>query len=158
VFPTTFILTIIQEYTNYDISISSTPGKGGATNKEQAEMEDKEAKQRAKKDAEEAKKAKKTEPPAQDKAKEPGSEMYNGLVRLTIMPPVDSGQLSNLEEHLCQVQDLRLVLIGGSVTDGTEIVVSTENPIPLLDILREMPPVAQVAKKGKTTQITLKSA
>jgi hypothetical protein len=72
------------------------------------------------------------------------------------VPPVDSGQVRKLEEHLSQVPDLQLVLISGSVAEGTEIIVSTESPIPLLDILRDMPPVAQVTKKGKATQITLK--
>jgi hypothetical protein len=125
-------------------------------------MEAKEDRERAKKETKEAKKAK-----AQDKKgaeqvatkedKGAGAELYKGIVRLTIVPPVDSGQVRKLEEHLSQVPDLRLVLIGGSIAEGTEIVVATESPIPLLDILRDMPPVAQVTKKGKTTQITLKA-
>ncbi len=122
-------------------------------------MEEKETGQSAKNEIEETKKAedqikKKAEPPA----KETGAELYKGIVKLTIVPPVDSGQISKLEEHLCQVQDLRLVLISGSMVDGTEIVVSAETPLSLLDILREMPSVAQVAKKVKTIQITLKAA
>jgi len=120
-------------------------------------------------EAEEAKKAqkakalskKKAEQQAEERAKkkagEAGPELYQGMVRLTILPPVDSGQVSKLEEHLSQVKDLRLVLVGGSAAEGTEIIVSAENPIPLMDILKEMPPVAQVTKKGKATQITLKA-
>jgi hypothetical protein len=117
-------------------------------------------------EAKEAKKAKaqakkEVEPVAKDKAKMEdkgsGAELYKGVVRLTIVPPVDSVQVRKLEEHLSQVPDLQLVLISGSIAEGTEIIVSTESPIPLLDILRDMPPVAQVAKKGKTTQITLKA-
>jgi hypothetical protein len=73
------------------------------------------------------------------------------------MPPIDIGQVRKLEEYLYQVQDLRLVLVGGSVDEGTEIVVSAENPIPLIDALRELPPVDQIVKKGKTIQLTLKA-
>ena len=79
-------------------------------------------------------------------------------MRLTIVPPIDLGQVRKLEEYLCQVQDLRLVLVGGSVDEGTEIVVSAEKPIPLMDVPREMPPVEQVVKKGKKIEIMLKAA
>ena len=125
-------------------------------------MEDKEATERAKKETKEAKKAEaqaKKEAKQVAKGKDKGStaELYKGMMRLAIVPPPDSGQLKRLEEHLSQVQDLRLVVIGGSVEGGTEIVVSAESPIPLLDILREMPPVAEVTTKGKITQVTLKA-
>jgi hypothetical protein len=121
-------------------------------------MEAKEAKEKAKKETKKAKAQAKqeAEPVAKKEDKRSGAELYKGILRLTIMPPVDSGQVRKLEEHLSQVPDLQLVLISGSVAENTEIVVSTENPIPLLDILRDMPPVAQVTKKGKATQITLK--
>lgn len=124
-------------------------------------MEDKETTEQNKKEAKEAKKAeakvkKEAKQAAEEESKKADAELDKGTVRLTIEPPVDSGQLKRLEEGLYQVQDLRVVLIGGSVDGGTEIIVSAEEPIPLLDILREIPSVAQVARKGKTTQITLK--
>ena len=133
--------------------------KAEALAKKKAEQQTKE---RAKREAEEAKKAealakKEAEQQTEERAKETGAELYQGIVKLTILPPVDSGQVSKLEEHLSQVTDLRLILVGGSATEGTEIVVSAENPIPLMEILKEMPPVAQVTKKGKATQITLKA-
>jgi len=122
-------------------------------------MEVKEDSERAKKEAKKAKAQAKKEPEqvAKKEGKGSGAELYKGTVRLAILPPVDSGQVRKLEEHLSQVPELQLVLIGGSVAEGTEIVVSAENPIPLLDILRDMPLVAQVTKKGKTAQITLKA-
>jgi len=131
--------------------------------------EAKEAKEQAKNEAREAKQAKKAAAPAKNtvaqkteeaaKKTETGtsSELYTGTVKLTIMPPVDLGQVRKLEEHLSQIKDLSLVLIGGSAAEGTEIIVSAENPIPLMDILQEIPSVAEVNKKGKTTQITLKT-
>ncbi len=136
--------------------------KAEALAKKEAERE---AKDRAKREAEEARKAKKAEREAEEvkgkakgEAEEPVSaELYKGIVKLTIMPPIDIGQVRKLEEYLYQVQDLRLVLVGGSVDEGTEIVVSAENPIPLIDALRELPPVDQIVKKGKTIQLTLKA-
>jgi hypothetical protein len=136
--------------------------KAEALAKKEAERE---AKERAKREAEEARKAKKAEREAEEvkgkakgEAEEPVSaELYKGIVKLTIMPPIDIGQVRKLEEYLYQVQDLRLVLVGGSIDEGTEIVVSAENPIPLIDALRELPPVDQIVKKGKTIQLTLKA-
>jgi len=78
-------------------------------------------------------------------------------VTLSIMPPVDSGQVKRLEESLHESPDLRLVVIGGSTANGTEMVISAENAIPLVDILMKVPLVAQVTKKGKTLQVTLKA-
>ncbi|MFC2016312.1 hypothetical protein ACFLUF_01215, partial [Chloroflexota bacterium] len=86
-----------------------------------------------------------------------GAEFYVGVVKLRIVAPVDLGQMRKLREHLCQVEDLGLVLVGGSVDEGTAIVVSVANPIPLIDILREMPPVEQVVKKGEDIQVMLKA-
>ena len=122
--------------------------KAAALAKKEAERE---AKERAKREAEEVKGK------AKGEAEEPVSaELYKGIVKLTIMPPIDIGQVRKLEEYLYQVQDLRLVLVGGSIDEGTEILVSAENPIPLIDALRELPPVDQIVKKGKTIQLTLK--
>ena len=85
------------------------------------------------------------------------AELYEGMVKLVVVPPIDLGQMEKLEKDLRQVEDLRLVLVGGSVDEGSQIVVSAGKPIPLIDILREMPPVEQVVKKGNEIQITLKA-
>ena len=127
------------------------------------------AREKAKQDTENAKEAKKAEAQAKKEAeqtareeargkgKNTDGELVSGIINLNIMPPVDLTQLKTFEENLKQVQDLRLILVGGSMDEGTEIVVSAENPIPILDVSREMPTVAEVNRKGKTTQITLKS-
>jgi len=115
--------------------------------------------------AAEAKKAKETEAQAkkaEKKAKAEGKKTKNAevpkvLVTLSIVPPVDSGQIKSLEEALHESPDLQLVVVSGSVANGTEMVISAEDALPLMDILTEMPPVAQVNKKGKIIQVTLKS-
>lgn len=85
------------------------------------------------------------------------ANLYEGMVKLAIASPVDYGQVRELEGYLRQVQGLRLVLVGGSVEEGVKIVVSAEKPIPLVGILRELPPVEQVVEKGKEIQVTLKA-
>ena len=129
--------------------------------KEKAKREAEEAKEKAKKEAEEARRAKEAEAKAKreaEEAKEKAStELYKGMVKLAIVSPVDYDQVRELEEYLRQVQDLRLVLVRGSVEEGTKIIVSAEKPIPLVSVLREMPPVEQVVKSGKEIQVTLKT-
>ena len=74
-----------------------------------------------------------------------------------ILPPVDLEQMKELEEGLSQVQDLRLVLVSGSIEEGTRMVVSAGKPISLISALREISLVDQVIKKDKEIQISLKA-
>ena len=116
------------------------------------------AQEEAKRKAEEAGQAKEVQEQAKKEAKEVGgAELYEGEVKLTIVSPVDLDQMRKLQEYLRQVQDLHLVLVSGSVDEGTAIVVSAAKPIPLIDILKEMPPVEQVVKEGTKIQIMLKA-
>ena len=118
-------------------------------------QEAKEAENTGDKASKEAEKAAKEK--AKDKDKNADSKLVSGIINLSMVPPVDPIQLRKFEEDLKQVQELRLVLVGGSMDEGTEIIVSAENPIPLLDILSEIPAVAEVNWKGKINQVTLKS-
>jgi chemotaxis protein histidine kinase CheA len=136
--------------------------------KRKVEGEAKRAEEKAKKEAEllakekakrEARKAKERAEREAEGEAEPVvvTKLYKGVVELTIVPPVGLGQLENLEKDLRQVENLRLVLVGGSVDRGNKIVVSAEEPIPLLRILGEMPAVEQVVSKGSEIQVTLKA-
>jgi uncharacterized membrane protein YqiK len=128
---------------------------------EEAKMEAEEAKERAKKEAEEAKEKAKREAEMARVAKQAkeaiSAELYEGIVKLTIMSPIDLAQMRKLEEYLRHIQDLRLVLTGGSADEGTHIMVSAAKPLPLINVLKEMPPVEEVVKKDKEIQITLKA-
>ena len=78
-------------------------------------------------------------------------------MELVVLPPVDLEQMKELEKGLHQVQDLRVVLISGSVEEGTKVIVSASKPIPLVSVVSKMPLVEQVVKKGKEIQISLKA-
>jgi len=47
-------------------------------------------------------------------------------------------------------------LISGSLDEGTKFIVSAGKPIPLVSIIRELPLVEQVVKKGKEIQVSLR--
>jgi hypothetical protein len=70
---------------------------------------------------------------------------------------VDYEQVRKFEKFLTQVKELRLVLVSGSADEGTKIVVFAENPVPLVNMLTEMPPVERVVEKENGIEITLKA-
>jgi hypothetical protein len=119
--------------------------------KEQAKLEAKEAKEGAEREAKEGKMV----PAGPETAR---AELYQGSVSLMIATPIDLIRLRELEESLGQVEDLQLDLVGGSISDGTEIIVSMKKPLPLLEILNGMAPVEHTTKKDKKIQIVLKAA
>ena len=138
--------------------------------REREKREAEEAKERVKREAEEAKKAqedarereKREAEEAKDRAKKEvegvaGARLYEGRIRLSIMSPVDFRRLRKLEECLREVPDLRLAMVGGSVDEGTTIVVFTEKPLPLVKLLKEMPPVEQVIEEDKRIQVKLRA-
>lgn len=86
------------------------------------------------------------------------AKLYQGSVSPMVSTPVDLARLRELEERFGQVEDLQLDLVGGSISEGTEIIVSAKQPLPLLEILSGMAPVEQTTKKGKKIQIVLKAA
>ena len=137
------------EWCKYPLPIGSRTRRRNA--QKQAEKEAKlAAQEEARKKADEEKQAKEAQQQAEKQASKTeeetkrkdeevaGLELYEGMVQLKIVAPVDLGQVRKLQEHLHQVQDLDLVLVGGSVNEGTVIVVSVARPIPLINILREI--------------------
>ena len=91
-------------------------------------------------------------------AEQARTELYSGMVKLVIARPVDYERVRKFERVLAQVKDIRVVLVGGSADEGNMIVVSVQQPIPLLAILSELPSVEGVSKKDRGIEITLKAA
>ncbi len=90
-------------------------------------------------------------------AKEVSTQLYEGTINLIIIPPAGVLQIKNLEEKLRLIQNIRVVLIRGSVDEPIRIVVSGEQPIPLIDALSKIPIVDQMTKEGKEIKILLKA-
>ena len=85
-----------------------------------------------------------------------GHEMFEGMVKLQIAPPVDSGHMKELENKLRQTKGLKLMLIGGIADGGMQIVVSIKKRSPLLKILLDIPQVEEASGKGDEVYISLK--
>jgi hypothetical protein len=79
------------------------------------------------------------------------------MVTLNITPPVDFAQLDVLKQALFGVEDLRVVMVGGAVGEGSRVLVSAEEPLPLINVLRGIPVVEEVAGKGGEIQVRLKA-
>ena len=129
--------------------------------KERDKREAIKVKERAKREAEEARKARiEAGQIAREKAEKEAIEAravpYEGMVKLVIMPPVDFDHIKELGEDLHQFENLRLVLIGGSIREGAHIIVSTDKPTALIDILNQIPRVKKATSRGNEIQITLK--
>ena len=109
------------------------------TAKENAKIEAAKAKEAKKAEAQAKKEAERTAKEMARKAKKEGKQKNNGdlisgTITLHIASPVKPVQLKQLEEQIGQDENLRLVLTGGSVIDGSEIIIAAENPVPLADI------------------------
>ena len=86
------------------------------------------------------------------------TEVYSGTVKLTIAPPIDFSGIKNLQDSLNQVKNILLILIGGSVDEGSFIVINLEKPVQMLDV-RTLPTIEQTSinnKKNSNIIITLK--
>jgi hypothetical protein len=128
--------------------------------KERAKREALEAKVRVKKEAEEAKEKAKRETEEAKRAQvaeQVHTELYSGMVTLLIARPVKYKRVGEFQEILAQVKDLRVMLVGGSAEEGSMIVVSVQQSVPLLSVLSELPIVEGVSKKDRGIEITLKA-
>ena len=76
----------------------------------------------------------------------------NGLhevkVELVVKAPSGDEQLKQLQEYLIQIPNCHLVLEGGSVETGSYFILSLNNPLLLMDQLKEFPIVDKIIKQG----------
>ena len=133
--------------------------RAGATVGKEAELE---ARERTKREAGEAGEAERVGAESKKEvergiAEAAGAEVYQGPVKLVLVPPIQPSQMRRLEAGLSEIEGLSLGLISGSVDGGTEVIVSVKNSIPLVDILKGLPSVAEAVKEGKSIKVTLKT-
>jgi hypothetical protein len=93
----------------------------------------------------------------EEEAEQASTELYSGVIRLALGRQVEYENVRRFQSFLSQVQNLRVISVGGSTGEGVRLDISAESPIPLLSVLRETPLVRQVIKKGKEIQITLEA-
>jgi hypothetical protein len=127
------------------------------TAKEQAKREAEETKVRVQKEAEEKENRETEEAKRAQVAEQLRTELYSGMVTLLIALPVDYMRVREFQELLAQIKDLQVMLVGGSADEGSMIVVSAQQSVPLLGILSELPLVEGVSKKDRGIEIRLKA-
>ena len=102
--------------------------------------------------------AKKENEEAQKAAVATGSETQGSNVRLVIPSSVGFSRVALLKEHLKGRDDLMVVMTGGSVDEGSIIVVSGQESADLLHTLNQMPVVQDAQAKGADIMVKLKPA
>ena len=93
----------------------------------------------------------------EEEAEQASTELYSGVIRLALGRQVEYENVRRFQSFLSQVQNVRLISVGGSVREGTKMQLSVGKPISLLSVLRDTPLVEQVVKQGEEIQITLKA-
>ena len=86
--------------------------------------------------------------------------LYTGEVELTIAIPVELRMVSKLYNYLQTIPDIKILRTTGSWDRGTTITVVADKPIPLINIITEIPDVAVIAElvqKDSSTKRTSSS-
>ena len=81
---------------------------------------------------------------------------YEGRLELTILAPIDVKQKKDLEKLLTEVPDLHLIGDGGSSDGSNWLELELNQSIPLVSMLKQMPPVKKVASHGNNIIVALK--
>jgi DNA-binding response OmpR family regulator len=90
-----------------------------------------------------------TQPNSEEKTeKDEGFDLYEGTVELAMLPPVSLQQMLQVHQHLQQMQQMKVLNLGGSVDKGITIRVYLKMPVPLLKIVRELPDVERASAES----------
>jgi hypothetical protein len=87
-----------------------------------------------------------------------GGKVYQGTLELDISPPETSVHLGRLLKHLREVAGLEVLLVGNSGDKKTQVTVFVGKPLPLVSILKEIPPVKSVIEKDNNIQVVLETS
>jgi len=80
-----------------------------------------------------------------------------GLIKLIIAhKDADADHMVDFENSLRKIPDIRLVMIGGTTSDGAQIIVSSEKSVVLSNILRQLPMVKEITDRQADILVKLK--
>lgn len=83
------------------------------------------------------------------------SALYEGDVWLEIKSLEDSKQIEQFIDSLRLFENIRLESFGWSENEGVIVVVSLQSPLPLGDMLSQMPMIEQVYQKRQKNHISI---
>lgn len=84
-------------------------------------------------------------------------ELYQGRVELEITAPQSYAQVLRLQAYITRIPGLRLVSVGESAESNTIIVVESDQPLPLLSILSDIPLTKDVVKTERNIRMALET-
>jgi len=87
-----------------------------------------------------------------------GSKIHDEIVQLVLPLSASPSQLAQFREYLEKVEDLTIVMVGGSTDEGSIITVSPPKSTDLIDILNQIPVVESARSKGGDIMVKLKPA
>ena len=81
---------------------------------------------------------------------------YEGRLELTILAPIDVQQKKDFEKLLTEVPDLHVIGNGGSSDGSNWLEIELNQSIPLVSMIKQMPPVIKAAAHGNNIIVALK--
>ncbi|MFC2041099.1 response regulator [Chloroflexota bacterium] len=133
--------------------------------KREGKEAERKAEEQVKGEAEEARKLKETQETKRRLGKDTretmqnnGPELYSGSVQIVVSFTGDFRQVRQFQERLGQLENLEIVMSGGSSAEPSIITVSAQKPMPLIRTLNEMPMVERVYKTGEKIVVVLKAS
>jgi hypothetical protein len=84
--------------------------------------------------------------------------LYSGIVRIAVKSPAEPHKIKLFGDKLNNIENVKILFIGGEINRNTIIDVELEKEVPLIDILSSLPEVADVSLKDKDNiQLVLKA-
>jgi HD-GYP domain-containing protein (c-di-GMP phosphodiesterase class II) len=82
-------------------------------------------------------------------------DLYTGEVRLVVPLTVGGLEVRRFKEHLESIEDLKIIMTGGSEEEGHLILLSVQKPMPLISVINDVTMVESVEKHGKNILVSL---
>ena len=74
---------------------------------------------------------------------------------MIVVSCTEQAKLRTFEQQLRQVENLRILLSGGSAQEGSKIVIALDKPVALIRLLRNMPMVQDALYDDDRVRVTI---
>jgi hypothetical protein len=75
------------------------------------------------------------------------ADLFEGTVELALPPPIGLEPMLRIHKQLKETAHIEVLNLGGSVDRGITIRIVLDTPIPLLNVVQELPGVHQVSEE-----------
>ena len=130
--------------------------KAAAEAKIKAEKAAKEARIQAGKQAQEALKAKKAEKEQKAAHSKLDTEVLKGTIRLVVPIAVPAEAAKRFGRYMEKIEGVKVIMLSHSEDEGHLFLIGLQRPITLMRLIKDIPLVRNVDKKGETVLVSLK--